>query len=95
MSSSRSSGVRINLGSSKTVNGTEAVSSENRIALSGAPAETRYHVRALDPQSGRWSDYSPVAADFRGHLRVAVPAFREDLLIELTRTDGGAAHASA
>ena len=59
------------------------------LRISAAP-EARFAARALDPQSGRWTDVAPVVADGRGGLAVAIAPFREDVLIELTHTGRGA-----
>jgi hypothetical protein len=63
---------------------------EGMLCLGGASPGARYDGRALDPRAGRWTDLAPVAADGLGSLRVAVPAFRHDLLVELTPSPGGA-----
>ena len=49
--------------------------------LGGVTPATRYALRALEPQTGRWTDQPPMAADARGHLRVSVPAFWQDVLL--------------
>jgi hypothetical protein len=52
----------------------------------GAPGDgARYSVRALDPQTGAWSERPEVLADSSGDLRLEVPAFRQDLLLRLSR----------
>jgi hypothetical protein len=45
----------------------------------------RFSLRALDPQTGAWTELPDVHTDSSGDLRMAVPAFREDLLLRLRR----------
>ena len=52
----------------------------------GATGDTaRYSGRALDPQTGAWSELPDVLVASSSDLCVEVPAFREDLLLRLRR----------
>jgi hypothetical protein len=53
------------------------------VTLEGLRASSPYTVRALDPQTGAWSSLPAVTADAWGEVRLEVPAFREDMLVEL------------
>ncbi|MGH2354626.1 MAG: hypothetical protein ACRDJN_23705 [Chloroflexota bacterium] len=55
--------------------------------LGGVPEAARYAVRALNPQSGRWTDLPDTSTGADGRLAVEVPAFREDLLLHLNRIE--------
>ena len=59
-----------------------------RLALGGGRRGARYALRALDPKTGAWSDLQPLEADRWGGLRLDVPPFREDLLVEATAPPG-------
>lgn len=53
------------------------------LCVGGAPPGARCAVRALDPQTGVWTSLPPAAADSAGTVRLAVPPFREDVLLHL------------
>jgi hypothetical protein len=55
------------------------------VTLEGLSPTGPYAVRALDPQAGAWSGLPPATADPWGEVRLEVPPFREDALVELTR----------
>jgi hypothetical protein len=61
------------------------------LSVGGASPESRYDVRALDPQSGQWTDLPSVVADSRGALVATVPGFWQDVLIDLLPRGRGAA----
>jgi hypothetical protein len=66
--------------------GTTALTGQ--VALGGGRRGARYALRLLDPKTGGWSDLQPVEADRWGGLRLDLPPFRQDLLVELTERPG-------
>jgi hypothetical protein len=53
------------------------------LSLGGLAPGAQFEVRALDPQTGRWSDLRTVSASADGGLRLEAPPFAEDVLLQL------------
>lgn len=57
--------------------------------LGGLPPGAPFAPRAMDPKTGRWTGLPPATADWRGELRVDVPAFTEDVLVHFAAAGPG------
>jgi hypothetical protein len=55
------------------------------VTLGGPGGAARYVGRALDPQTGAWSELPDILVDSSGDLCLEVLPFREDLLLRLSR----------
>jgi hypothetical protein len=55
------------------------------LCLGGATAGACYAARTLDPQSGAWTGLEAPDASTQGDLRIELPPFSQDVLLELAR----------